>query len=1044
MFRSEIKLYDIFKAITPIAIQELPVVKVAMKIFCENLEKNSTIAKRIISLYDTNSSSTDSEHVKKAKDNIKTGLFNFYTKSLYEAVQKMAGDSRIQKILKKYSYDSAGIYNAVNDIITSEYFSSHREFSQTVGTEKAIHYIYAFAKYLETGDFEDDLTIEKKTPFYMLYEGSLAKDIFGKIVYPMVHPLGWAYLYTTVFSVVLRDYYGITTNYTYTKFELIDKEQGLYYIFIKNDDTESVLEDFRNRINPKTYRPFTESEISQSVNIIVNKELTDYTHWLLEDMFEQRLWSFKDDTVLYYDGKYEKWYLTTFPDYQSGCTNPLQTWGSGFRLDSTIKEDVTFEYFDTIDEFLKDCEVTRYRDTDRKVGDTMIYDYDMSKCFRVEGDEFILYPGSEENRENTEKLTESSGYDHKIVFDNLYSGSLYIGDKCHMYDTEESVEDIKEYAFNTEDYHGDVLAVKLIPDTESFEGGLSNIEISTNILNKAKNSYFTKVVSQYNGTVKKYYLHVEGLGTSDDALSGKILGFKSLDQNANFTVDGKFRNPGEYDLQNKLSYVSFRTYHYDWWTFDNGTFFSNQAFVGAMLLTLTDCENHKQSVSIIANEDRTFSYDFDLTNMAQGDFKLELLASYKMPTQEYTYWTGNYLKYEIDPGCTLPDFGRPTRCTYHVTPISKKEDMTGYYKDLYIELNDDLDISDTTQYEPKRIVESEEIVEKEDGTYEIIVHRKYRTGTLIGELADIDELKFANPDLWAPDYYESTGMDRQANLFNDKNFMTHGYTPLSSEHFAQFRAFKSINGNFNFNDPIYEYEGTRYGLIIEGNDPTLTYPDYPTETCFIYHGYSTSWSRTSDNWILTNDNYVTDDINVSMEAATFRGFYLYTSDNRYMYTRDKEYMYTSDSTADSDTGSSIVPSGRSVLPSTLQIYSSTSTKGAQYTITYMNNSAMGILTGYSTSEEAGEPDLIIGGFNKANVDKLNVIVSSDNYDIGFERKTIKVQEYTVLVNGAKKTIYGILLTSNLLQKGIYAIVLQNEAKTASKSFTIYADYLLNQ
>lgn len=202
-------LQVIFNTIVPDNIRNLPLVKKCSEIFIEQLNRNSQISMRISKIYEPDSQNwikideegniseiTDSEFLKRSKVILKTGLLYTYLNVITSLVYKLCEKSLINT-------------NNINRL-NSEYLSGFRYYQQNIGTSKAIHYMYAFAKYLETGAVVRDLDIEEGSVFNLRYDGSLQKEIFSIFNKQVAHPCGWLCEYEKTkvadMSVVIPEY----------------------------------------------------------------------------------------------------------------------------------------------------------------------------------------------------------------------------------------------------------------------------------------------------------------------------------------------------------------------------------------------------------------------------------------------------------------------------------------------------------------------------------------------------------------------------------------------------------------------------------------------------------------------------------------------------------------------------------------------------------------------------------------------------------------------------------------------------------------------
>lgn len=897
MSRSEINLYNIFKGITPYAIQEIPLVKTAMKIFANNLEKNAQVSKRISAIFDYDINSSDSKHLKKCKKTLKKGLFMMYIGTLYSAINSMSHDKRIQKTLTKFQYTSAGIYNDVVDIVNNEFFASYRAFSQLVGTKRAIHYLYTFAKYLETGAYDDDLTIEEKAPFLVHYEGSLQKDIFDKIVYNLVHPLGWCYSYVSMMSEVIRDYYGISTIYNIIKLELVNSKDGRYIVFTDNS-IEEVLNDFKTRLNPLTNKVFTEDDFNRQVTVYSPKYLQDYTHWTDTNGAIQKLFTFKDDTVLYYDGSTRTYTYGTYLDYLSGFTNPIGVYGSKYQLASKLDSDVVFEYYDDFEQIYKEFEVTKVREYPQTgAGDTLIKRYSADEMFKVQGNEMQFAQGLDEGHLTFEKSGENTGFDVQVVKvnedDENLDGEIQLSDSKFTQDTivqsiEKSGDSTKtSYYFNTEDYHGTWLTAEYTYNDVKYY-------FSSNILNNQKNIFVDELilepVSYQKNTFGFYtdegifYPFGQGNFKSKDydnsiAYHVKVKGHvTNVHTEASSELPKQFQNTLPSNSRYARTFYKynentfgFKTSDSAWKNFNQSTFAkfdvpvepwntdetSELTDVQNVYVSLTMGESHtSETVTKVDAETKTFetTYMF-LPEVEAGEFEISVKYGLAPSEEDNLDYKGDHLFILDDCPIKLPNFGVQTRDTRTVTEYTKEQGakLPELWHQDWIEISQDTDISDEFKYPPKRLKFTEEVVYNSDDKtdFTIVKHTYMRTSDMIGELYNLDTLTFAEPDKWTADYIDSTN-------------------PLKFKDFT----FKKT------------------GCIIEGNDYNLSADDYYYETCFVNKGYYKQYLNTTDYYFADEPGTVDDEVTFVNIGQS--GFYLVSSQGYYLYTKDGCYFYTSD------------------------------------------------------------------------------------------------------------------------------------------------------
>ena len=179
-------LQVIFDCIVPDNIKNIPLIKVCTNIFIEQINRNSQIAINIGKLFDLENDTQikidgdnitqiiDSDAVKNSKDILRLGLFYTYINCIYSLIIKL---ERSGKIPERF--------------FNSEYLGGLREYQKNCGSKRAIHYMYSFAKYLETGTIVHDLELTEGSILNLRYDGSLNKDIFIDFNKPLAHPCGW-------------------------------------------------------------------------------------------------------------------------------------------------------------------------------------------------------------------------------------------------------------------------------------------------------------------------------------------------------------------------------------------------------------------------------------------------------------------------------------------------------------------------------------------------------------------------------------------------------------------------------------------------------------------------------------------------------------------------------------------------------------------------------------------------------------------------------------------------------------------------------------
>lgn len=355
------ELNVIFDAIVPDNIKNIPLVQKSLPIFIEMLNRNSAISQRILKLYsiddetwytlDENGNEKivrDSEFLKRSKDNLKKGLFMTYLGLLYDCISKAQLNNNIREATRMRNYKSSLIFEEQHNILTSEFLGSYRLVQQSMGTENALHYIYQFAKYIETGYLRDDLVLDSKVPsnFVMNYEGSLHKYYFSEFMHDLAHPAGWVYSYTTMLSFILEDYFGIRFIY---KLPRIVLRRSNKYIFFTNFTPDEFLDNLREAVKsddtrrntiwkegPLYYSRYLDEQGNNSINdynrgVTVSDIEKMVIKQLQEEFNPEKIDEYMDDCdILLVPYTYERY------DYYYGenqeCKNSLVTFSNGYSL----------------------------------------------------------------------------------------------------------------------------------------------------------------------------------------------------------------------------------------------------------------------------------------------------------------------------------------------------------------------------------------------------------------------------------------------------------------------------------------------------------------------------------------------------------------------------------------------------------------------------------------------------------------------------------------------------------------------------------------
>lgn len=478
-------LKSIILSITPENLKKIPLLDVSINIFVDTINQTNEIAQRITALFEVEESQNDSEMIKRSKAILREGLYLTWIYSLYTSLKRLCGDPEIMKDIDKFNYTDSALKHGLSNLINPQFLSTNRTFSQKVGTEQAIRYIYYFGKYLETGSYENDLEVFEKNPFILEYEGSMGKRMFRSTVKPMAHPIGWIDTYTQVIKLVFQCFFGIEIFKTYSKIELQNIEKAV--VFISDDNIDSVYEDFQKRINPLTKRPYTVSDIDELVQIFNGKISQSFTQTLNPDGSMDTTIVFSDQTVLCHFGQSpKKTFFSTYDDYLNDFKEPLMYWDENWDFYGDLSANFRFLYYDTIDEWEKILHITRIKEENGgRVGNSVyITDY-FDNCFKVGGEVYPYTFGCDE---------------HQFVCDNSEEVNTEVLAKFNL---NSSYKLFKDSKIRIEDDHGNYR------DFE-FKAGTGNFSINTFSM---QGFNYTVYVDEIAGI--KYWYKTKGLNTFD-------------------------------------------------------------------------------------------------------------------------------------------------------------------------------------------------------------------------------------------------------------------------------------------------------------------------------------------------------------------------------------------------------------------------------------------------------------------------------------------------------------------------------------------------
>lgn len=473
-------LKDIFNKITPSNIQNIPLIKYAQQVFIDSIERNSKVAKRITNIFDVQERNEDSDLINNAKKNLKEGLYQTYICILYKYLKSILSDESLRADLKKFGYTDAAIYQDISKIINTEFIQANKIYTEKVGNNSATRYMYAFSKYLESGEIKDDLDIVPESPFITHKEGSLGRRIYREFTQPLSHQIGFVDNYETVFKLNLFDYFGVEIEEGFNRIEVICEDTG--YIFIKDSSPNDTIAYLETKINPKTGARFTHDEVIHNFSIFPNKNILTWRKYRDSNEHLIMVFVFTDQTVLYHDyTSPRKTYFTKYEDYLNGFKNPILDLGDCYKLTFDKTNNFKFLYTDNAN-FEKDHYVTMIKENNKgAVGQSCYTEVYQNNQFKVDGKEMQYALGASDKVYVT-NYDEVKSYKNKFIPSlNTFvpnEGTITISDKFEHSINIDYYSGSERYRVNTLSLYGDeykiVLTDFIFPDFTLEATGLNN------------------------------------------------------------------------------------------------------------------------------------------------------------------------------------------------------------------------------------------------------------------------------------------------------------------------------------------------------------------------------------------------------------------------------------------------------------------------------------------------------------------------------------------------------------------------------------------
>jgi hypothetical protein len=163
---------------------------------------------------------------------IKEEFVNTYLQNISSAFEGALYNTDIKdKLTEVYAsigqtYDPSTLPN-IADVFTDEYLNVSKTFKQRKGTSPAIKFAYNAIRNskIQSVDVSPDVNdpafnIELGTPdnpaepFMFRVEGSLYKEVYENAIKPIVHPVGFGYIYSKLLAILFTEYVDVKLSYT--------------------------------------------------------------------------------------------------------------------------------------------------------------------------------------------------------------------------------------------------------------------------------------------------------------------------------------------------------------------------------------------------------------------------------------------------------------------------------------------------------------------------------------------------------------------------------------------------------------------------------------------------------------------------------------------------------------------------------------------------------------------------------------------------------------------------------------------------------------
>ena len=391
------KLQQIFDAITPENLKDIPLLKTAMEIFIANLEENSQVATDISKVYDNIYKDTDSDILKASKDNLRKGLLDVYLSAFFNTISKAQKNEALRVKLDALGITDIPFINDVQRILNDEYFVTNKSFKEKLGTKTSVNYAYNLTKYLESAENANDMKLYEVKPFHFKTEGSIFKEMYENLVKPLSHPLGFTYTYNQIIKETLQDLFGVEITYNIFTVEMRNLD-GRIHVFSDNASAEYVKSQYvGERIYPATGKVYTEEDFVNNVVVYTNKVPSTFTDGVVDTRIVRTI-VFTDGTMLQQKTNPLEITYSNYNDYTLGVKSTIYDYNtSHWSLYVDYESDFTFQYTDNIDQFIDRILVTDIKENNNGDNGQKYYNLTSGEyAFHVGGDTYSYAPGQDE------------------------------------------------------------------------------------------------------------------------------------------------------------------------------------------------------------------------------------------------------------------------------------------------------------------------------------------------------------------------------------------------------------------------------------------------------------------------------------------------------------------------------------------------------------------------------------------------------------------------------------------------------------------------